>query len=159
MSQDRYFIVAFISIIITMAFGFSAIRFKAHREALDLPGSDQTEYSVPKEVHGIKVLEIEPETFVSEVTAYCPGSCCCGEFADGITASGHVIEEGDMFVAADKSIPFSTILDIPGYGEVPVLDRGGAIKGKRLDVFFYSHQEALEWGSQKGLTITIKKGN
>ena len=38
---------------------------------------------------------------------------------------------------------------IPGYKNsqtVEVLDRGGAIRGNRLDVFFNSHQEALEWG-------------
>jgi len=29
---------------------------------------------------------------------------------------------------------------------VKVLDRGGAIRGSRLDVFFHSHQEALKWG-------------
>ncbi|MHC4720522.1 MAG: 3D domain-containing protein, partial [Planctomycetota bacterium] len=29
---------------------------------------------------------------------------------------------------------------------VKVLDRGGAIKGNRLDVFFHSHQQALNWG-------------
>jgi 3D (Asp-Asp-Asp) domain-containing protein len=38
---------------------------------------------------------------------------------------------------------------ISGYNDgqpVKVLDRGGAIRGDRLDVFFASHQEALEWG-------------
>jgi 3D (Asp-Asp-Asp) domain-containing protein len=30
-----------------------------------------------------------------------------------------------------------------------VEDRGGAIKGKRLDLFFDSHKEALEWGRQQ----------
>lgn len=80
------------------------------------------------------------------VTAFCPGPCCCGEFADGITASGHVIQPGDKFVAAPREIPYGTSLEIPGYGIVTVQDRGGSIKGKRLDVFFSSHQEALEWG-------------
>ena len=31
---------------------------------------------------------------------------------------------------------------------VPVIDRGGAIKGHKLDVFFDSHEAALEWGRQ-----------
>jgi len=55
------------------------------------------------------------------VTAYCPGERCCGELK----------------------------LDIPGYGIVPVLDRGGKIKGRKLDVFYPTHQEALEWGTQE----------
>ncbi|KPK45357.1 MAG: hypothetical protein AMJ65_00100 [Phycisphaerae bacterium SG8_4] len=83
------------------------------------------------------------------VTAYCPCSKCCGSYSDGVTASGHRISQGDRFVAADKRYPFGTEMVIPGYKNsqaVEVLDRGGAIRGNRLDVFFNSHQEALEWG-------------
>jgi len=89
---------------------------------------------------------------VYEITAYCPGSCCCGKWADGITASGHKIEPGDVFVAAPKRIPFETLLIIPGYADslpVRVLDRGGAITDGHIDVFFATHQEALVWGRQK----------
>ena len=91
----------------------------------------------------------EWETVRMRVTAYCPCSRCCGQYADGITACGHVIQPGDTFVAADKRYAFGTKLIIPGYDSgrtVNVLDRGGAIKGNRVDVFFPSHQEALEWG-------------
>ncbi len=90
-----------------------------------------------------------PESITMRVTAYCPCEKCCGQFADGITASGHKIKPGDKFVAADKSIPFGTPIVIPGYGIVPVLDRGGAITEGRLDVFFDSHQEAVNWGVRK----------
>lgn len=88
------------------------------------------------------------------VTAYCLCEECCGRFADGITASGYVIQEGDRFVAAPKEYPFGLMMEIPGYGIVPVEDRGGSIKGDRLDVFFYTHQEALDWGVQY-LTVKI----
>ncbi len=86
---------------------------------------------------------------IFEVTAYCPCKKCCGRFADGITASMHRIQKGDRFCAADKSFPFRVMLDIPGYGFVPVLDRGGKIMGNRLDVFFDTHEEALKWGRQE----------
>jgi len=88
----------------------------------------------------------EVEGHIYRVTAFCSGSCCCGKWADGYTASGHKIEIGDKFCATPPEIPFGTILDIPGYGRVPVLDRGGTIKDRRLDVYFESHQEALNWG-------------
>lgn len=80
------------------------------------------------------------------ITAYCPCKLCCGKYSDGITASGAPAK--GKLIAAPKSIPFGTWIDIPGYGYAEVLDRGGAIKGRRLDVFFPTHQEALNFGIQ-----------
>ncbi len=91
----------------------------------------------------------EWQSIEMRVTAYCPCPKCCGEYSDGVTACGHEIQPGDTFVAADGRYSFGTEMLIPGYSNsqpVQVLDRGGAIKGKRLDVFFATHQEALEWG-------------
>ena len=86
------------------------------------------------------------------VTSYCPCPKCCGKYGWGMTtASGHKIQPGDRFVAAPKNIPFGTRFIVPGYNDgnpVEVLDRGGAIKGRRLDVFFPTHKEALRWGVQ-----------
>jgi 3D (Asp-Asp-Asp) domain-containing protein len=92
-------------------------------------------------------------TIRMEVTAYCPCVKCCGPKAQGITASGkHVSHNGGKFVAADTSVlPFGTRLVIPGYANeqaVEVADRGGAIKGNKLDLFFPSHEAALVWGRQ-----------
>ena len=92
------------------------------------------------------------------VTGYCPCSQCCGSFSDGITANNHHIQPGDAFVAADKSYQFGTEMVIPGYSSdrsVQVMDRGGAIKGNRLDLFFHTHQQALQWGVQH-LDVLIK---
>jgi len=93
------------------------------------------------------------------VTAYCPCEKCCGQWADGITASGlPVTANGRKFVAAPREIAFGTLITIPGYptespAPVPVLDRGGAIKGDRLDVFFPTHAEAMAWGVR---TLDVK---
>jgi 3D (Asp-Asp-Asp) domain-containing protein len=84
-----------------------------------------------------------------KVTGYCPCPKCCGHYSDGITASGHKIQPGDTFVASDKRYSFGTEMIIEGYNDgkpVKVLDRGGAIKGNKLDAFFHTHQQALEWG-------------
>ena len=48
------------------------------------------------------------------------------------------------------------MLEIPGYGTVEVKDRGGKIKGNRIDVFFHTHAEAVEWGVQ---ICEVKYGN
>ena len=86
------------------------------------------------------------------VTAYCPCKVCCGPNAAGITASGRPVSaNAGRFVAADRAVPFGTMLVIPGYNAgrpVEVLDRGGAIRGDHLDVFFATHDEALRWGKQ-----------
>ena len=91
------------------------------------------------------------------VTAYCPCARCCGKFSDGITASGTKADH--PLVAAPPEIPFGTMVLVPGYacdGWVPVEDRGGAIKGRRLDVFFGTHDEALEWGV-RWLPVRMRK--
>lgn len=111
-----------------------------------------------------------PDTVMRmEVTGYCDcGSCCNWKRSwwrlgkpviksgpdkgrpkqVGITASGVKAQRGT--VAADTDIlPMGTILYIPGYGWGRVEDRGGAIKGNRLDLFFESHKQALEWGRQQ----------
>ena len=90
-------------------------------------------------------------TKTMRVSAYCSCPKCCGKCSDGITANGHKIKEGDRFVAASRTYPFGTKMLVPGYGgdkPVEVKDRGGAIKGARLDVYFDSHQAALNWGVQ-----------
>lgn len=92
-------------------------------------------------------------TINMKVTAYAPDHRSCGEYADGITASGmSVWTNGMNLVAADPRIlPRHSLITVPGYADnsvVPVLDVGGAIKGNRLDVLYPSHQVARQWGVQ-----------
>lgn len=88
------------------------------------------------------------------VTAYSPDERSCGKFADCFTASGYSVwTNGMKLVAADtRLLPFGTIVTIPGYHDgkpVPILDRGGKIKGNRLDVLYPTHEVALKWGAQR----------
>lgn len=63
----------------------------------------------------------------------------------GITASGMKAQRG--VVAVDtKVIPFGTKLYIDGYGHAIAGDRGGAIKGNKIDVFVDTVSEARKWG-------------
>ncbi|GIW74147.1 MAG: hypothetical protein KatS3mg103_0669 [Phycisphaerales bacterium] len=85
------------------------------------------------------------------VTAYSPDAASCAPFADGQTATLHGVQtNGGFLVAADTDLlPFGSLLTIEGYAGdqiVPVLDRGGAIKGNRLDVLFPTHEAARRWG-------------
>ena len=99
------------------------------------------------------------QTMNMVVTGYSPDARSCGASADGITASGYSVWTNGMFlVAADtRLLPFGTLVSIPGYNggqPVPVLDRGGAIKGRRLDLLFPTHEIALQWGRQS-LPVTV----
>lgn len=106
-----------------------------------------------------------------EATGYCKCGECCGWRRNllmqpvyaygpmkgerkkvGITASGTKAKKGT--IAADTSVfPFGTRMRIPGYGDGVVEDRGGAIQGTRIDLFFKTHQQALEWGRK---TVTVE---
>ena len=106
----------------------------------------------------------QSENVTLEVTGYCKCGHCCGwnrnflmqpVYASGpqagerkkvgITACGTKAKPGT--IAADTNVfPFGTRIRVPGYGWGTVEDRGGAIKGGRLDLFFDSHEEALQWG-------------
>jgi 3D (Asp-Asp-Asp) domain-containing protein len=104
----------------------------------------------------IEVLEIilehqeEPvtkETYAGEftVTYYCSCTECCGK-TDGITASGTFAQEGTTVAADWSMLPPGTEIFIEGICFRTVEDKGGAIKGNRLDVFMDSHDAALEAG-------------
>lgn len=66
----------------------------------------------------------------------------------GKTASGKKAKVGT--IAADTSkYPIGTVMYIPGYGYGTVEDRGGAVKGDHIDLFFKNHKAALKWGKQQ----------
>lgn len=84
------------------------------------------------------------------LTGYCPCPICCGAYSNmtnPITASGTTATAGRT-IAADTSVfPFGTQLVINGQ-IYTVEDRGGAIRGNKIDIFFASHQEALVFGKK-----------
>ena len=89
-----------------------------------------------------------------EVTAYCPCAKCCGIHArvpmdERRTAGGYPLDMVTAMVAAPREYAYETVMTIPGYAwgrPVHVLDRGGAIRGNKLDVYFHSHELARRWG-------------
>lgn len=112
-------------------------------------GADNSQFETTEQ--RIEEKHIEKYT----VTAYCPCVKCCGK-SNGITASGIKAVEG-VTVAADTNIlPFGTEIEIDGHVYI-VQDKGGAIKGNRIDLYFDSHQEALNFGRQIK-EVTIMKG-
>jgi 3D (Asp-Asp-Asp) domain-containing protein len=88
----------------------------------------------------------DPEVQIHRVTAYCSCPLCCGRWSDGVTASGRHAVQGRT-AAADPSVwGIGTCLDVPGVGRREVEDTGAAMVGRRLDIYFESHEEALLFG-------------
>lgn len=80
------------------------------------------------------------------ITAYCTCRICCGVYSGGNRTASGTVPTSNRTIAVDTSvIPFGTKVVINGQVYVAE-DRGGAIKGKRIDMFFMTHKEALRWG-------------
>lgn len=82
------------------------------------------------------------------VTAYCPCSICCGEYSNPsnpTTASGAPAVEG-VTCAAPSNFEFGTELIVDGH-TYTVQDRGGAVIGQHLDIYFSNHQAALNFAT------------
>lgn len=79
------------------------------------------------------------------VTAYCPCQKCCGEYANGYTATGAKATQGVTIATDPDVIPMGTEVEIDGHIYI-AQDVGGAISGNRIDLYFDSHEDALQWG-------------
>lgn len=80
-----------------------------------------------------------------KLTYYCACPICCGEFANGITATGTTATEGRTIAVDPSVIPYGTQVIING-NVYTAEDCGGAIKGNRIDVYMNSHEAALSQG-------------
>ncbi|KYC84133.1 3D domain-containing protein [Heyndrickxia sporothermodurans] len=88
-------------------------------------------------------------------TAY-TGSC---KGCSGITATGINLKKNPKMkvISVDpKVIPLGSKVYVEGYGNAIAGDTGGAMKGKKIDVFIPSKKKALQWG-RKNVKVTILK--
>ncbi|CAH0253076.1 Cell wall-binding protein YocH [Peribacillus sp. Bi96] len=99
-------------------------------------------------------------------TGYTAGYESTGKYPEspsyGITYSGVKVKR-DLFstIAADLAVfPLGTILWIPGYGYGVVADKGGAIKGNHLDLYYETVQDVYKnWGKKTLEVYVVQKGN
>lgn len=99
-------------------------------------------------------------------TGYTAGYESTGKSKDspsyGITYSGVKVKR-DLFstIAADLNVfPIGTILFIPGYGYGVVADKGGAIKGNELDLYYETVNEVYHsWGKKQLDVYIVHKGS
>ena len=100
-------------------------------------------------------------------TGYTAGYESTGKYPNhpsyGITYSGVKVRRDKSAIstiAADLNIfPLGTILYIPGYGYGVVADKGAAIKGKKLDLYFSTTKQVFsEWGKKKVEVRVVRRG-
>lgn len=97
-----------------------------------------------KQAHLWKNLPTEP--FIINASAYTAAADECGK-SDGITASGLKVQE-KRTLACPPALPFGTKIAIVGMGEYRCEDRGGAIKGNKIDIYMETKSEAFAFGRQ-----------
>ena len=84
--------------------------------------------------------DAEPQTETYIATAY--------TWTGYRTATGTWPSRG--IAAVDpRVIPLGTKLHIEGYGEAIAADTGGAIQGKRIDVYMDTKDECWQWGRRE----------
>ena len=81
------------------------------------------------------------------ITHYCACSICCGDSADGITATGTQVTEGRTIAVDPEVIALGSTVWISGHPYIAE-DVGGAIEDKHIDIYVADHQEALQLGRQ-----------
>lgn len=96
-----------------------------------------------------------------EASGYAPldpraraGMCYSGNRR--ITASGAPVQP-NVTIATGSHIPFNTLVWVQALGLRIVTDRGGKIKGNKIDICFKTRQEALQWGRRKVWMIVLRK--
>jgi len=98
-------------------------------------------------------------------TGYTAGYESTGKTPDhpqyGITYSGAKVRR-DLYstIAADLNVfPLGTILFIPGYGYGVVADKGSAIKGNKIDLYFETVEDVYsQWGKKTVKVYVVEMG-
>lgn len=112
----------------------------------------EQEHDLPPVVEVIRQETPQEHIYTHEstvtVTAYCPCEKCCGEYANGYTATGAKATQGVTIATDPDVIPMGTEVEIDGHIYISQ-DVGGAISGNRIDLYFDRHEDALQWGVQE----------
>ena len=105
----------------------------------------EEEKSEKEEPKAVKTFKVTATAF----TANCKG-------CSGVTSTGFNLKKNPnaKIIAVDpKVIPLGTKVWVEGYGEAIAADKGGSIKGNKIDVFMPSTKKAYGWGRR---TVTVK---
>lgn len=126
---------------------FKAEYYQVQEDNMSTPGSILEPIAKTNTVS--KVLTVK-------VTAYCSCVKCCGVWSkdhpsrqgtgyEQHTTSGTIPVAGRTVAVDPDIIPLGSKILIDGH-EYTAEDTGSGVKGNHIDIYFDSHEEALEWG-------------
>lgn len=124
-----------------------------------------------KNIVKISSIEITPpqrSLGMFTLTAYCPCEKCCGKWGANrpkdsngnaivYTASGRPAKSKRTVAVDPGLIPLGSEITIDGQ-TYSADDTGGSVKGKRIDVYFSDHQEAVGFGKKCREVFIVSKG-
>ena len=130
-------------------------------EAQHTSGLNETKQSLEETMN----MEQYPKATVV-ATGYTAGIESTGKTADhpeyGITYSGVEVKR-DLYstIAADLTVyPIGTVMYIPDYGYGVVADKGAAINGNKIDLYYETVEDVYaEWGKQEVEVFVIELGD
>ena len=91
-----------------------------------------------------KWILLTSDFFIINASAYTAAADECGK-SDGVTSSGIKAKAGRT-IACPANFPFGAKIKIADMGIFTCEDRGGAIKGNKIDIFMQTKQEAFAFG-------------
>ena len=129
---------------------------KAEQEATQALQDFKTEYYTSQASLENTVTEEPTETITVRATAYCSCPICCGTWSkdhpsrqgtdyEQHTTLGTVPVAGRTVAVDPEVIPLGSRIILDGH-EYTAEDTGSGVKGNHIDIYFDSHEEALEWG-------------
>jgi 3D (Asp-Asp-Asp) domain-containing protein len=107
-------------------------------------GAAGEEPVVPAFEGGFRTVRVQATAYTSgpESTGKRPGHP-----AFGVTSTGARARAGRTIAVDPRMIPLGSRIDIAGIGgEFIAEDTGGAIRGRRIDLYMDDVDDALEWG-------------
>ena len=143
--------------LVTIAIGLLLLIAVCLNKAVSTVPTSAMQPSQPQTIVETQIPEIknnEPKIEIINLgifkcTAYCgenyPHICNDGDASN--TATGAKPEAGRTISVDPRLIPYGTKVIIDGRTYIAE-DCGGSIKDKRVDIFFNTHQEALNFGIQ-----------
>jgi len=123
------------------------------------PGTAYAPIADPEPVIEYQEPEPEPqpqtETYIATAYILSDGN------GDGVTATGTVPSRGRTIAVDPRQIPYGSRVYINGTGPYIAEDTGGAIRGKRLDIYFgdgkQAYREAINFGRRE-VQVRIERG-